>query len=168
MDNTQKKIIWNQFGAAIDMLENAILACPDELWSSKSEKSEFWYIAYHTLFWLDFYLTETAEDFVPPAPFSLTELDPTGILPERVYTKQELLKYLDFCCDKCISVIKNLTDQRAHQRFKYGSIDLPILELILYNTRHVQHHAGQLNLILSRNINSAPRWIKQTTKIFNA
>jgi hypothetical protein len=30
--NSQMKIIlWQQFGAAIDMLENAILACPEEV-----------------------------------------------------------------------------------------------------------------------------------------
>ena len=26
------------------------------------------------------------------------------------------------------------------------------------NMRHVQHHAGQLNLILRQSIDSAPRW----------
>jgi hypothetical protein len=28
--------------------------------------------------------------------------------------------------------------------------------------RHVQHHAGQLNLILRQKIDSAPRWVKKT------
>lgn len=27
------KIIWQQFGAAIDMLNNAMNACPDDLWT---------------------------------------------------------------------------------------------------------------------------------------
>lgn len=27
-----KKIIWSQFDAAIDMLENSIDACPEEIW----------------------------------------------------------------------------------------------------------------------------------------
>jgi hypothetical protein len=31
---TWKVIIWQQFGAAIDMLENAIEACPDNLWGT--------------------------------------------------------------------------------------------------------------------------------------
>jgi uncharacterized damage-inducible protein DinB len=33
------------------------------------------------------------------------------------------------------------------------------LELLLYNMRHVQHHAAQLNLILRQTIDSAPRWV---------
>jgi hypothetical protein len=32
-------------------------------------------------------------------------------------------------------------------------------ESLLYNTRHVQHHAAQLNLILSQQTGSAPRWV---------
>ena len=56
MINAWKKIIWQQFGAAIDMLENAMLACPDQVWYDRSRQPEFWYMVYHTLFFLDFYL----------------------------------------------------------------------------------------------------------------
>lgn len=28
-------IRWTQFGASIDMLENAIVACPDEIWEDR-------------------------------------------------------------------------------------------------------------------------------------
>ena len=60
-----RTIILQQFGAAIDDLDNVIRACPDELWchrlcdtgSQPTEFSEFWYLAYHALFWLDLYLT---------------------------------------------------------------------------------------------------------------
>lgn len=31
MDMTWKAGLWRQFGAAIDMLDNALRACPDEL-----------------------------------------------------------------------------------------------------------------------------------------
>ena len=35
------------------MLEQAIEACPNEFWN---DEQEFWYKAYHTLFYLDYYL----------------------------------------------------------------------------------------------------------------
>ena len=68
-----KTIIWRQFGAAIDMLENAIRACPDELWSDPSKRPAwvsrdvvgFWYLAYHTLFFLDLYLAARLRDLLP-------------------------------------------------------------------------------------------------------
>ncbi len=56
--------------------------------------SEFWYVAYHCLFWTDLYLSGAVEGFTPPAPFTLDELDPAGVLPDRQYTREELLAYL--------------------------------------------------------------------------
>lgn len=43
------------------MLGNAIVACPDALWrqpvwrdpSTPSQRTEFWYVAYHALYWFD-------------------------------------------------------------------------------------------------------------------
>jgi hypothetical protein len=52
MNPSLKDGLWHQFGAAIDMLESALLACPDDLWHFRSQQQEFWYMAYHCLFWL--------------------------------------------------------------------------------------------------------------------
>jgi hypothetical protein len=38
MNSFFKTIIWQQFGAAIDTLENAMVACPESLWSGRSRK----------------------------------------------------------------------------------------------------------------------------------
>lgn len=154
-----KQILWRQFGAAIDALENAITACPDDLWADRSRQHEFWYMAYHTLFWLDYYLSESHEGFAPPEPFGLEELDPAGIIPERPYTKDELLSYLEHGHQKCRGVIENLTDEQAAQPYKFGSVDFTFGDLLLYNMRHVQHHTGQINLLLRQAVDSAPRWV---------
>src|SRR6266567_4912792 len=113
--DTWRTILWQQFGAAIDMLENALLACPDELWSDRSRRPEFWYLVYHTLFFLDLYLSGSVEGFAPPAPFTLDELDPAGVLPERPYTKDELHAYLVHLRKKCQTTIVGLSDEKAHQ-----------------------------------------------------
>jgi hypothetical protein len=105
MGTTWRSIIWQQYGAAIDMLENALIACPDEVWGDRSRRPEFWYVAYHTLFFLDFYLSDSDRGFAPPAPFGLEELDPAGVLPERVYSKDELHTYLEHGRAKCRAVI---------------------------------------------------------------
>ncbi len=116
MDTTWRAIIWSQFGAAIDMLDNAILACPDALWSDGSQQNDYWYVAYHALFWLDLYLSDSVEGFSPPAPFTLDELDPAGVLPEKPYTKQELKTYLEHGRAKCRATIAALTDEQARQQ----------------------------------------------------
>jgi len=162
VDAIWKTTIWQQFGAAIDMLENALLACPDELWGDRSKQPEFWYVVYHTLFWLDLYLSGSVEGFAPPAPFTLEEMDPAGLLPERPYTKEELQTYLEHGRKKCRATIEALTDEKARQRCGFEWVDVSIAELLLYNMRHVQHHAAQLNLILRQTIDSAPRWVAKT------
>ena len=172
MDPIWRKTLWNQFGAAIDMLENALLNCPDELWSGRMwndrsmppEFSEFWYVAYHTLFWLDFYLSGSPEGYSPPAPFTLDEMDPAGVLPERQYTREELLAYLDHGRRKCRITLETLTDERARQlcQFPWGEVNF--LGLILDNMRHVQEHGAQLNMFLGQNAGVDSRWIAQSKK----
>ena len=144
------------------MLENAMHACPEELWYDRSRKPEFWYVVYHTLFFLDFYLWESDEPFAPPAPFTLDELDPAGILPERPHTKDELQIYLEHGRARCRAAIEALTEEKVRERRKFASIEGTLGESLLSSMRHVQHHAAQLNLILRQTIDSAPRWVSKT------
>ena len=148
MDPLYRTTLWHHFGAAIDMLENAIVACPDVLWSDRSQRPEFWYLAYHTLFFLDYYHSESAEGFAPPKPFTVEELDPAGVLPERPFTKDELLRYLQYGREKCHTIIAGLTDETASEIRRFNGNDWSVLEWLLSSMRHVQHHTAQLNLIL--------------------
>jgi len=162
---TWRAIIWGQFGAAIDMLENALLACPGDLWGDRSQRPEFWYLVYHTLFFLDLYLSDSVEGFNPPAPFTLDELDPAGLLPERPYTKEELQSYLEHGRRKCQAAIEALTEEKARQCRRFASVESNVLELLLYNLRHVQHHTAQLNLILRQTTDSAPGWLAKAKSL---
>jgi hypothetical protein len=165
VDTTLRKIIWEQLGGAIDMLENAMHACPDEVWRDRSRQPEFWYVVYHTLFFLDLYLSDSLEGFSPPAPFTLDELDPAGVLPEHVYTKDELQTYLEHGRRKAWDTIDALTEEKAREHAVFSSVEGSRLELLFYNLRHVQHHAAQLNLILRQTIDSAPRWVSRAKSI---
>jgi DinB superfamily len=154
--------IWHQFGAAIDMLDNAIVACPEHLWSDRSRFPEYWYVAYHTLFFLDYYLSDSEKAFLPPSPFTLSELDPAGVLPDRAYSQSELRSYLSHCHEKCRSKVAFLSDEKMAEPCGFERRNFSVAELLLYNMRHVQHHAAQLNLILRQTIDSAPNWVGQT------
>ena len=168
-----RTIIWQQFGAAIDDLDNALRACPDELWRARlwDDPSnqrfflpEFWYVVYHALFWLDLYLTGTEEGFAPPAPFMLIEQDENGPLPERPYTKVELQQYLGYCRRTCRQTIESLTDEAAQRRCRFGWGEVSFAELLLYNMRHVQGHAAQLNLMLGQKAGAAPDWVTRAER----
>jgi hypothetical protein len=158
MNSTLKTGIWQQFGASIDYLADTLRACPDQLWHSslwnnpgeKPEFSQFWYRVYHTLFWLDLYLFGSEEGFLPPAPFTLIEQYDDGPLPERAYTKAELQIYLKDCRKKCQMTIEALTDETAERHCQFPWGEASFFELLLYNMRHVQDHAAQLNLLLGQ------------------
>ena len=171
MDTTLKTIFWHQFGAAIDMLGNAMQACPDSLWderlwnhpNERTGYSEFWYLAYHALFWLDFYLSGSMKGFAPPAPFTLSEFDPDGF-PEINYSKDELQAYFNYCRRKCQTTIEALTDEKASQLCKFVWGEISFIELLLYNMRHLQEHAAQLNMILGQRNIAVKGWVTKANK----
>jgi hypothetical protein len=167
MDEFMRSILWRQLGSAIDMFGQAIEACPDKLWrvsmwpvrSGQAELSEFWYIAFHTLFWLDLYLSGAVEGFTPPEPFTLDELDPAGATPSKPYSKVELKAYLELDRMKCRQTIESMTDEKAWHICKFPWGEIPFVELLLDNMRHVQEHTAQLNMILGQKIDYDPGWV---------
>jgi hypothetical protein len=170
-----KEILWHQFGAAIETLQNALNACPEELWQARlwreseaqPEFAEFWYIAYHAVFWLDYYCSESADGFtendIVPTPSTLSELEMNPVLPERVYTKQELQTYLEYARTKCQARIESLEDENEPKRFRTHPHVKTVAEVLLLNMRHVQEHAAQLNMLLGQKTDSAPGWVGQVT-----
>jgi hypothetical protein len=169
MNEIWKITLWSQFGATIDMFRNALMACPDNLWTERMWNdssappgfSDFWYVAYHTLFWLDLYLSGSVEGFAPPVPYNLDELDPRGLLPERVYSRDELFTYLEHCRQKCRQTIELLTDDKAHQvfTFPWAKNGLSFAELLVDNMRHVQEHGAQLNMFLGQQAGISTGWV---------
>ena len=161
MDNAWKTVLWPQFGAAIDMLENAVIACPDTLWSDRSRNPEFWYIDFHALFFLDFSLADSPLGFAPPDPFTLDELDPEGALPRRPYGQEEIRTFLRQGREKGRNAIETLSEERSTEPSSFLGGDVTVLEFFLCNMRHIQHHAAQLNLILRQKTDSAPGWVRR-------
>lgn len=171
MDTILKSAIAQQFGSAIDMLENVLQACPDHLWHVRlwddprlPAAAEFWYILYHTLFWLDLYLSGSVEGFAPPAPFTLDELDPAGLLPEKPYTKAQLQTYLDYTRVKCHATMEALTEETARQQCNFPWGEITFAGLLLDNMRHVQEHVAQLNMILGQKMGWSPKWATRAKK----
>jgi hypothetical protein len=162
------EMLWRQFGAAIDMLRDTLRDCPDELWEKRLWEdqpdqwvaagfSAFWYLGYHTLFWLDLYLTGAEEGFVPPEPFDLVEMDAGEILP-RTYTRAELLRYLEYCRRKCQETVGALSNEQAYRLCRFAWGELSFAELQLYNLRHVQEHGAQLRMFLGQQAGKSAQW----------
>jgi DinB superfamily len=166
MINILKESLWKQFGASIDMLKNAITLCPEEYWNANKK---LFYNAYHCLVFLDYYLTIPPKNFSSALPYTIAALGdmPGGaiddIIPDRIYSKNELLDYLQSSREKCHLLIAGLTAEKLNERWieEWGTRNYTMLEILLYNMRHVQHHAAQLNLLLRQGINNAPGWVSR-------
>jgi uncharacterized damage-inducible protein DinB len=159
--------LWQQFGAAMKMLDNALQACPDSLWRERlwsappddpqSPRGEVWRTAYHTLYWLDLYLSSIADapGVTPPSPFPAPSLDAEDDEPERPYTKEEVRAYLAYTAQKCQRIIATLSGERARYPYEFPwekgqGRPMSYGELMLYVLRHTQEHAAQLSLFLGR------------------
>jgi hypothetical protein len=162
-------MLWRQFGAAIDSFGGTMRDCLDELWEEPLWPdqpdqwvargfSRFWYQCYHTLFWLDLYLTGAEEGFLPPAPFDLVEMEAGEVLP-RTYTRAELLGYLEICRQRCQRTIAAMSEEQAGRICRFAWGDLTFAELQLYNLRHVQEHAAQLGMFLGKRAGQSARWV---------
>ena len=168
MEHLWPSLIGRQFAAAVQMLRQAIEACPDELWDDRTQGSPFWHLAYHVLFYADLYLSENEEAFeargyhVDKAQFlpgDYRELFGIVTTPPKTYTKAQLLDYADHCLGKCEGTFAKLTDERALERCGFSWYELNVGEFMLNNLRHVQHHTGQLILLLRRRADIGIGWL---------
>ena len=86
------------------------------------------------------------------------------MLPERQYTREELLSYLEHGRKKYRVTIEALTDEKARQLYSFPWGEISFLGLLLDNMRHVQEHAAQLNMFLGQHAGINARWIAQSKK----
>lgn len=165
METLWGSALWRQFGATIETLDHVLLACPEELWQERlwpsppeppfpPQFAEFWYVSYHTLVWLDLYLTGLPEEeFAPPLHFAQGELDTVESTPAQPYSKELLREYLATLRQKAHDTLAPLTDEQARRSVEYPWSEGQSIgygELQLYNLRHAQEHVGQLSLFLGQ------------------
>jgi hypothetical protein len=144
-----KDVLKSQYHAALEMLKQAIFACPESLWDDKDHKNRFWHIAYHALFYTHLYMQPTEQDFIPwtkhkePYNFMGPLPWPPHDEPEigEPYSKAEILAYHEKVRTEVEATIDSI-DLEAESGFYW--IPLRKMELQFYNIRHLQHHAGEL------------------------
>jgi len=176
MKNIFNDCLWRNFGAAIDMLTGIIVLCPDELWE---KDKKIFYMAYHTVIFLDYYLTRPVREFHPVLPYTIGGPDNLpaeavdDVIPDRHFTKEELARYLNLIREKCKQLILPASEEQLAARWiQDDEIDLhglcpglvadySLLEILFYNFRHVQHHVGQLNLLLRQRADLAADWVAE-------
>jgi len=142
-------IIQSQYLAALEMLKQVIVKCPETLWNSPGDIDPCWRKAYHALFYGHLYLQNTEAAFIQWEKHH----DPENGTP---FTRDEVLEYLAFVQNQVKERVANL-DLEAQSGFDW----LPFnkLELQFYNIRHIQQHTGELYERLGSQENIELDWI---------
>lgn len=157
-----KEAVSSQFLASLEMLKNAMVAWPEEQWNTNKR---MFYVVYHTLWFTDYYLSFPPEESPAFLPHTLVDYKDKAeealddIQPDRFYTREELLVWLEHCKNKCKSFVDGMTEETFASTWENEWKTLPVLEMMLYNMRHIQGHASQLNLMLRQNGNDVPDWV---------
>ena len=156
-----KHMLKGQLEAALCMLNDCIRKCPAEHWDGKIANDSYRQISYHTLFYLDYYLS------VSEAAFTLRELhqrggDERSTAVSAGLSRDESLAYVEFCHRKGLDALAAETQQSLQGPSGFARLPFSRGELYLYNIRHVQHHTGQLSAYLRKVIEDGERWWVKT------
>ena len=147
--------------ALIKMVYQAIKLCPDELWSKETDKPQFWQEVYHTLYYLDFYLSENIKAHQPKFDFK----ENLAKKPTIVLSKKDVSTYLEEVKNKCQNFFNKLTAKEIEGKNSFGWTGSTVGHRIIYNLRHSQHHMGKINEILKRNGIEASKWVIDPEKV---
>ena len=160
-----KQAITSQYLAALEMLKQAIVKCPEALWDDARDKNRFWHVAYHALFYTHLYLQRSESEFTAWSKHRehyhvLGEL-PASPDVAAVYSQAEVLAYLEVCREQVKEKVTALDLDAADSGFYW----LPFgkLELQLYILRHLGQHVGELMDRLGTRASIEVDWVGRGT-----
>jgi DinB superfamily len=114
----------SNFEQALRLMDAALTDCPDDLWEQDLWPDEAptaptplgglhgsapWFLGYHALLTLDYDLAAEFEPWEPPPPFD----DNTYAFPNRVFTRPELLGYIEYCRGRARRTLHALSEHTA-------------------------------------------------------
>lgn len=154
-----------QLAASLFMLNDCIVKCPEDQWDTMVVKYPYWQVCYHALCFGDLYSSPGKEAWTPQSgpegfhPMGWAEMDDE--YPSRRFTQPELAKYSAYVFETAPARVR--TETMESLAGPSGFPWLPTItraELHPYSARHVQHHVGQLSMILRR-VGVVVPWSKQ-------
>ena len=154
MLETCKTLLGNQFEAALCTLGKCIDHCPDANWNARVGNHAFCQVAFHTLFFTDYYLGSDENDF-RRQPFHLENAgffrdyeELADHAPRLLYERPAIQNYLAYCRQRALAAIAAETADSLSGPCGFGRKTFSRAELHVYSIRHIQHHAAQMSLRL--------------------
>jgi len=154
--------IARNFEEALRLLEAALTDCPDILWEVDLWPDEAptgptsygglhgsapWFLAYHSLLTLDYDLAAEFEPWKPPQPFD----ENTFAFPNRIFTRAELLAYVDYCGVRQRQTLDDHFEEKAARSLPEAHRYHGMLYGVMVGSipLHVIEHASQIRQFLT-------------------
>lgn len=150
---TLRFILKSQYHASIAMLTDAIEKFPEEHWLATEHTNAAWQIAYHSLYFTEFYAQPTSENFTPWLTHGIETQNDDGIpgppdpnselplIPEP-FTKEQVLAYAKYCEEMIDATVDAMDIMNPESGFHWYKVSK--LEHQFINLRHTQHGTAQL------------------------
>lgn len=160
-----RAILAGQFEASLAMLDRCLRQCPPQHWDGRVARYPFWQIAYHTLCFVDLYLSPGESEFQPRGIHPGARRDTFEEPATRRVEPRELLSYAEICRQKALDVLNGETPESLRRPSGFSWLPITRGELHIYNIRHIQHHTGQLSAFLRKvepawQDHDVLRWVK--------
>jgi hypothetical protein len=170
--HTLKELLAHQYEATLCTLNFSIVRCPDAMWCEPVAKWKFCQAAFHVTFFADVYLQPTDDpDALKRQPFHLehkAEFRDYEEMEDRqqvlLYEKPFVLDYLQYARRKAQETIARETVDVLAGPSGFSWRKCTRAELHVYNMRHIQHHAAQLQLRLRQDADIDVPWVSHAWK----
>ncbi|HUB27335.1 MAG TPA: DinB family protein [Tepidisphaeraceae bacterium] len=144
-----RQMLTGQYEASLKMVDQCITACRPEHWEGRIANDSFRYVAYHTLFFTDMYLSRSQDEF------TLRDLhdqggDERGEGQSVGLSRDKTIVYVTICRMKMHESLAAETAESLQEPSGFSWRKFSRAEMHVYNIRHIQHHAGQMSAYLRR------------------
>ena len=145
MEKSIRISLLSQHLAALQMMEDVVEEISDDLWLSDDQVNPTWQIVYHSLFFYRLYLHQSLQDFQHweghrKGAQNLV-LDPDYSRPTP-YSRDEMKGFIEDCRRFTKQQLAILDINSTESGFEWYQV--PKVEHLIVNVRHLQHHVGQL------------------------
>jgi hypothetical protein len=129
------------------MIREAVMERRRRTTSARADFPRGSFLAYHALLTLDYDLSGEFEPWEPPQPFG----ENTYAFPNRMFTKAELLGYIDYCRQRVRATLDALTEDVAARPLPAAHRYHGMLYGVIVGRMplHVLEHASQIRQFLT-------------------
>jgi hypothetical protein len=155
---TLTAVLKRQLDCSLEMLAKAIELCPDDAWADDSGHAPVWEQVYHALFWFNAWLRDWQKPIEYPE-FHIAEALDIKRRAGKTIDRSQILAYLAKVSADYEAFMTGVDDAGLLDTATAFGRQWTTADRILGQVRHIQHHVGYLNAILSASRGVRVHWV---------